>query len=296
MDSFSISDLAQYSGIKPHTIRIWEKRYHALKPNRSSGNTRLYDSIQLKRLLNITGLLDSEYKVSELCMMPDEELKKLSGKMLLENSPAPTEYFISQLIASALTYDEPRFVQIFSHCMLRYGMKEAYLHVLYPALTRIGLMWLNDSLPTANEHFISNLIRQKLFTAIDSLPPPKPGSPVWILFLPENEFHEIGILLAYYLIRLSGQKAVYLGGNVPELSLKAAVKDLKPENILMFLVHLDLPGNIKKYLDSLSRDLKVEKIFVAAKRELTDQIKSGKKVIFIPSVEELDRQLHYNRV
>ena len=296
MDSFSISELAQYSGIKSHTIRIWEKRYRALEPNRSSGNTRHYDSEQLKRLLNISGLLDSDYKVSELCTMPDEKLKALSRKMLDVTTPAPTEYFVSQLIAAALTYDEPQFVNIFSHCLLRYGLKGAYLHVLYPALTRIGLMWLNESLPTANEHFISNLIRQKLFTAIDSLPPPKPGSPTWILFLPENEFHEIGLLLAYYLIRLSGQRVVYLGGNVPELSLRAAVKDLRPENLLMFFVHHDLPGNIKKYLDKLSKDLKVKRIYVAANRGLADQVKSGKKVDFLTSVEELDQQLSDYRV
>ncbi len=296
MDSFSISELSQYSGIKPHTIRIWEKRYHALKPNRSRGNTRHYDSIQLKRLLNISGLLGADYKISELCAMPDEKLKSLHGAKLNPTVPATADYFVSQLIAAALTYDEPRFVNIFSHCLLRYGLREAYVLVLYPALTRIGLMWLNDSLPTANEHFISNLIRQKLYTAIDSLPPPKPGSPTWILFLPENEFHEIGLLLAFYLIRLSGQKVIYLGGNVPESSLREAVNDVKPENMLMFFVHHDLPGNIKKYLDRISRDLNVQQIYVAAKRNLSSQLKSNKKLRFLGSVNEFDQLLSNQNV
>jgi MerR family transcriptional regulator, light-induced transcriptional regulator len=287
MNSFSISELAQYSGIKSHTIRIWEKRYRALRPRRSSGNTRSYDSAQLRRLLNISSLLDSEYKISELCAMPDDELMSLHNTKLNTALPAPTDYFVSQLIASALTYDEPQFINIFSHCLLRFGLKDAYTRVLYPALYRIGLMWLNDTLPTANEHFISNLIRQKLFTAIDALPPPKAASPVWVLFLPENEFHEIGLLMAYYLIRLSGQRVIYLGANVPELSLQTAVKDLKPDHLLMFFVHHDQAGNIKKYTDRISSDLKVKNIYIAAKPELAGELKSGKKLHILNSMDDL---------
>jgi len=287
MDSFSISELAQYSGIKSHTIRIWEKRYDALKPSRSLGNTRYYDSRQLKRLLNISALLDSDYRVSELCTMPDEVLKSLNRKILQAKKPAPAEYFISQLISAALTYNEPQFVNIFSHCLLRYGMKDTYTQVIYPTLNRIGLMWLNDSLPTSNEHFISNLIRQKLFTAIDSLTPAKPDSPLWILFLPENEFHEIGLLLANYLIRLSGQRVIYLGGNIPESSVRIAVKDLNPENLLLSFVHHDTIINIQKYIDRLRKDLPVNKIYVAANPELFYQLKAGKKILFLDSAEDL---------
>ena len=291
MDSFSISELAQYSGIKPHTIRIWEKRYHALTPSRSSGNTRHYDSIQLRRLLNITSLLDAENKISELCVMPDDKLMSLHKSKFNTELPAPTDYFIAQMIASALTFDEPQFANIFSHCLLRYGLRDAYTLVLYPVLTRIGMMWLNDSLSTANEHFISNLIRQKLLTAIDTLPPPKVGSSTWILFLPENEFHETGLLLAYYLIRLSGRRVIYLGGNVPELSLHTAVKGLKPEYIMTFFVRNDLTGNIKKYVDRLSRNLKVNHIYVAAKPELTSELKSGKKLQVLNTITELSQLL-----
>ncbi len=195
MDSFSISELAQYSGIKSHTIRIWEKRYDALRPDRSAGNTRHYNGKQLKRLLNISSLLDTDYKVSELCAMPDEKLKALHASRFDTAIPVQEEYFVLQLISAALTFDELQFVHVFSHCVLRYGLKDTYMLVLYPALNRIGLMWLSDSLPTASEHFISNLIRQKIFTGIDSLPPAKPGKHSWILFLPENEFHEIGLLM-----------------------------------------------------------------------------------------------------
>jgi hypothetical protein len=228
--------------------------------------------------------------------MPDEKLQALSGNNLKIDTIAPVEYFVSQVIASALTYDEPYFVRIFSHCLLRYGMKDAYLLVLYPALNRIGLLWLNSSLPTTSEHFISNLIRQKLFTAIDSLPAPRPGRATWILFLPENEFHEIGLLLAYYLIRLSGQNVIYLGGNVPELGLRGVIQEVQAEYLLMFLVHHDLPLNINRYLERFSGDLAVKKIFVAVNQILINQLKSVKKIIFLKSVDDLDQQLSTFRV
>ena len=291
MDSFSISELAQYSGIKSHTIRIWEKRYDALRPDRSAGNTRHYNAKQLKRLLNISSLLDTDYKVSELCAMPDEKLKALHASRFNTAIPVQEEYFVSQLISAALTFDELQFVHVFSHCVLRYGLKDTYMLVLYPALNRIGLLWLSDSLPTANEHFISNLIRQKIFTGIDALPPAKPDSPSWILFLPENEFHEIGLLMAYYLIRLSGQKVIYLGGNVPESSILATVRDLKPDNVLTFMVRNDFPSDVKKYVGRLSTELKVKRLYVAAKPELAHMLPSGKKLQVLTSVWALDNLL-----
>jgi MerR family transcriptional regulator, light-induced transcriptional regulator len=291
MDHFSIADLARYSGIKPHTIRIWEKRYHALRPRRSTGNTRYYDTAQLKRLLNITGLLDSEFKVSELCMMTDKELMALNSRFLAAAEPAPTEYFVSQLVSAAITYNETQFANIFSHCLLRYGMKDSYLDVLFPALVRVGMMWLGDAIPVASEHFISNLIRQKLFTAIDSLPPPKTEGTSWILFLPENEFHDIGLLLAAYLIRLSGHKVIYLGGNLPESSLKDAVQMLKPDFLLLFLVHRDLKAGLQKYIDHLNKISTPKKIYVAADLALTQALKPGNKIRFLSSATELQQQL-----
>ncbi|HET6527857.1 MAG TPA: MerR family transcriptional regulator, partial [Balneolaceae bacterium] len=263
MNHFSISQIAQFSGIKPHTIRMWEQRYDALNPSRSEGNTRYYNGDQLRRLLNIVSLLEYDYKVSELCEMSDEmlfDLIKATQKKTTENEP--NEYFISQLIAAGMSYDEAYFEKIFSHCLLRYGMKDAYTKVVYPMLVRLGLMWASDTLPPAHEHFISNIIRQKLFTAIDSLPPADPASESWLLFLPENEFHEIGLLLANYLIRFSGKKVVYLGGNVPLQSLTAAIKNTNPDNLLLFLVRSNLIESTEVYLDELNRLFNKQKIYV----------------------------------
>ena len=290
MDSFSISQLSQFSGIKAHTIRMWEQRYNALKPSRSEGNTRFYDGTQLRRLLNIVSLIDSEHKVSELCAMPDASLFKLLEDRNPQETSNENEYLISQLILAGLNYDEAHFDKILSHCLLRYGMKNCYTLVLYPMLVRVGLMWAADSIPAAREHFISNCLRKKLFTAIDSLPPPAKNSRTWLLFLPENEFHEIGLLLACYLIRLSGEKVVYLGGNLPFQSIPGAVAEIKPDCLFLFFVHQGQTTNCGKYLENLTEIFKGE-IFVATSKEQMTAFHRAKRVSYLSSVEDLAEQL-----
>ena len=227
MSLFSISQLQQFSGVKAHTIRVWEKRYNALKPERSEGNTRYYDGLQLRRLLNIVSLMNDDFKVSELCSMSDEKLNGLLETHLADNiSPDyAIEYLISQCIAASMEFNEEKFDKIFSNAVLRLGIERTYIQVVYPALVRLGIMWGTDVLPAAQEHFITNLIRQKIHAAIDALPPPTRPEKPWMLFLMEDELHETGLLFANYLLRKAGHKVVYLGSNVPFTSLESAVKD-----------------------------------------------------------------------
>lgn len=294
MNLFSISQLSQFSGIKAHTIRMWEQRYNALKPNRSEGNTRYYDNLQLRRLLNIVSLMDSGYKVSELGVMSDKKLFALLEEQHANvNSNDPEDFYISQLIAAGMSYDELHFEKIFSHCLLRFGLKNAYIHVLYPLLSRIGLMWTSNLIPPAQEHFISNIIRQKLFTAIDSLPPPAPTAETWLLFLPENEFHEIGLLFAHYVVRLSGRKSIYLGANLPLDSLNNAIKDIKPDKLLLFLVRHNLPEESQEFLDTLRTFSPIKIIYLVGSKNLVGSLKTG-KIQWLQSVDDLDRVLGSN--
>lgn len=297
MNLFSISQLAQYSGIKPHTIRIWEQRYNALSPNRTKGNTRYYDNSQLRRLLNIVSLMESGHKVSELGPMSDKKIFQLLEEITnWDLSNDPTEYFISQLIAAGMSYDEAHFEKTFSHCLLRFGMNSTYIKIIYPVLDRIGFMWATDKIPPTQEHFISNLIRQKLFTAIDYIPAANSSADSWLLFLPENEFHEIGLLFAYYLIRLSGRKALYLGVNVPQQSLVAAVNDSTPKNLLFFLVHNDFPDQVQSYLNGLSTAFASENIYFSGNQNLIRQLAPGKNIQWLQSVEDLQQLLPYSHV
>lgn len=291
MDQFSISQLEKFSGIKAHTIRMWEQRYNALTPKRSEGNTRYYDNEQLRRLLNIVSISNRDFKVSELCTMPDKQLFKLVRELKNETENRTDEYFVSQLIAAGMAFDEIHFDKIFSHCLLIYGMKDTYLKVIYPVLVRTGLMWACNDLPPANEHFISNLIRQKLFTAIDSIPPSKNSQNAWLLFLPENEFHEIGLLLSYYLIRLYGRKAIYLGSNVPLRSFINLGKEISFHNILSFLVHNDSNKEIQENINDLSKNFPGKKIYLAGDQKVISKVKKENNITFLSSVEDLEQQL-----
>jgi hypothetical protein len=284
--------LARYSGIKPHTIRVWERRYNALSPNRSEGNTRYYDNQQLRRLLNIVSLMESDYKVSELCLMPDNKLFSLVEELPRKAADNRlNEFFVLQLISAGINYDEVNFDKIFAHCLLKYGIGETYLKVIYPMLHRVGIMWTTNALEPAAEHFISNQVRQKLFTVIDSLPAVKTTKDSWLLFLPENEFHEIGLLFANFLIRQSGRKVVYLGVNVPLESLFVAVKETSVPNVLLFLTHNDLPGETEDYLKDLSLFLGGKKIYVAADQSLSDGIESPENIHWLSSPQKLEQLL-----
>jgi methanogenic corrinoid protein MtbC1 len=287
MNLFSISQLAQYSGIKPHTIRIWEQRYNALKPVRSEGNTRYYDNQQLRRLLNIVSLIDTDHKVSELCSMSDEALYRLIK--LPDQEAGIFEYYVSQMIAAGMSYNEDYFEELFVQCVNKYQIKETYKRVIYPLLQRVGLMWSGNRIPSAQEHFISNIIRRKLLRSIDLLPAAEKSGDKWVLFLPENEFHEIGLLFADYIIKESGRKVVYLGSSVATESISTIIRDLHPAYLLLFMVHYDLPENAQQYLDNLTREFKGKKICVAGNYKLLRQVKVSEKIYWLQSIEALEK-------
>jgi methanogenic corrinoid protein MtbC1 len=291
MNLFSISQLAQFSGVKSHTIRIWEQRYNALKPERSEGNTRYYDDIQLRRLLNIVSLMEKGYKVSQLCLMSDEDLFSVIQSSTQINSKDTSEYYVNQLIAAGMSYDLDHFEHILSLSFSAYGIKEAYKRVINPVMKRIGSMWSSDLIPTVSEHFMSNIFHQKLSVAIDSLAIPGPNIETWLLLLPENEFHELPLLYASFLIRLSGRRVIYLGSNVPIKSLKSAVLETKPDNILVFFVHFDLPEQIQKDIDNINKYFSGDRIYLAGNHKL---IKSIHGAEILESVSDIERILGLN--
>ena len=266
MNNFTISQLAQFSGVKAHTIRIWEQRYRALEPQRSEGNTRYYTDEQLRRLLNLVSLMDSGRRISDLAALKDRELFELLKQQLpkdeLRTELPDKGFFISQLVAAGMSYDAPGFEKILTHCLLRFGMTQTYTEVIYPMLSRIGLLWASNELPPAQEHFISNLLRQKLFTAIDSLPLPPSDAPSWLLFLPENEFHELGLLMTDYLLQL-----------------------------LFFMVHRDAPESVGAYLQNLRECIPGPLPVLVCREELLNQVSVPPEIHKLHSLPELEQLL-----
>ena len=291
MDSLSIAQLTQLSGIKAHTIRVWEQRYQAFSPKRTEGNVRTYSDLDLKRLLNIVSLIDSGYKVSELCTMSDVALNKLIDELYVKPIHEEPERFVSQLISAGVEFNEPSFQKILSHCFLRFGVPDTYKNIIYPLLNRIGLMWSCNQIVPAQEHFMCNLIRQKILTATDALPSPKQGSKKWLLFLREDEHHEMGLLFAQYILRQMGETVYYLGANVPLSTLSLAIKNIKPDSMVVFFVHNDLPENIDSYLASLKKEMKNIPIYISGNEKLIEQIKQDKNIIWLQNIEELENKI-----
>ena len=293
MDSFVISQLEAYSGIKAHTIRIWEQRYNALTPNRSEGNTRYYNSSQLRRLLNIVSLMNEGHKISELATLDDTEIFDILNDQLISkaNQYNPNEFYISQLIGAGLAYDEPYFEKILSNCILRLGFGKTYTEIIYPLLVRLGLMWAGNLMPAVQEHFMSNLLRQKLFTAIDALPPYDSVDNTWVLFLPENEFHEIGLLYAHYLIKKAGKRVIYLGSNVPKETLTTAIDEIAPLNLLFFFVHNDIPENAQEFLNDLSHSFPLLQVYMSGNEKLLSKLKLRKNTTWLNSPGDLENLL-----
>jgi len=290
---YSISDLEKLSGVQSHTIRIWEQRYQALKPHRSAGNTRYYDDNHLKRLLNLVTLNHSGIKISQACALTDAEINDLIEKAITESAVTTTEFeqYINQLLIHGLAYDEQPFHKLLSGAIAQYGLTTIYEQVLYPILNRAGLMWQQDKICPAQEHFLSNLIRQKLFTAIDGLPA-HTNDTTWLLFLPEDEGHDIGLLFAKYVLRNAGQKVIYLGSHVPLSALATTIKDNQIDHMLLFMTHARLIPDTQDYINQLAHQFKSARIHLAGNSRLLSEVNMPKKVHWFRSIGDLKRYIH----
>lgn len=291
---YSISDLEKLSGIQSHTIRIWEQRYHALTPLRSAGNTRYYDDAQLKKLLNIVSLNQSGLKISQICALSEEEIKNLIEKDIASTTAEQEEFeqYISQLLIYGIAYDEYGFDQLLTKCIQVHEIPTTYKSVIYPLLVRLGLMWQKDSICPAQEHFLSNLIRQKLYAAIDNLPAAIKTKPTWLLFLPEDEGHDIGLLFSKYVLRKAGQKVIYLGSHVPLTSLKEAMNNNKINHLLLFMVHTRHAEDAQNYLNTLTDFDKTIQIHLTGSTKLIQDLILPKNVNWFQNIEALESSIN----
>jgi MerR family transcriptional regulator, light-induced transcriptional regulator len=268
---YSISDLEQLSGVSVHNIRIWERRYGALQPLRTAGNTRFYDDEQLKRLLCIAGLYHAGHKISRACGLSNDDMADLLQHDIDETrSPEHRhEYFISQIINQSLIYNEQKVSSLIAASFEQSGVLDTYKLVIYPMLVRMGLMWLNGSLCPSQEHFLSQIIRQKLFVAIDNCNEPLLDSARrWVLFLPEDEDHDIPLLLASYLLRKAGNRVTYLGQRVPIQSLKNAAEATHPQNLLFFMTRIRPISGAQSYIDALSAQFPDISIYLSGNKKV----------------------------
>ena len=291
---YSIKDLERISGIKAHTLRIWEKRYEILTPQRTDTNIRSYDHDDLRKLLNINTLIKNGWKISKIGKLSNEELGNEVQQQFDEitSDTQDTTPYVNALVIAMLDFNEQAFEKIFSIVTTRIGLKNTMIRVINPFLQRVGLMWSVWKVHPGHEHFATNIIRKKLFSAIDLLMPQVQKNSEFILFLPSGEDHEIGLLFANYLLRAEGHETVYLGQNVPFDALQQVVEKRKPNALLTFFVLNTKSEKVQSCLDQYAKHFKSQKIYVAGSPEIFSGLNILPSVKLLLSPESLDEVIN----
>lgn len=298
MNNYDIGDLERISGIKAHTIRIWEKRYKLFHPKRTDTNIRLYSDDDVRKLLNIKTLLDYGWKISKIASLSDQliveqvfkysEEKKDNHKSI---NHIVYDYFINELLYYGLIYDEVNFELIYLNAISKYGFIDSMIKIVYPLLRKIGLLWETSKAIPSQEHFISNLIRKKIISATDALPiPTKSYKSPFILFLPENEYHEIPLLFSNYVLRSKQIKTIYLGSNVP---LENVIEVGKKNNVEKYLTILISNHSQKELLEiknsftKIFNSLKNYRLYLGGNLEVMNVFKGMNNAIWMNDVNFL---------
>jgi MerR family transcriptional regulator, light-induced transcriptional regulator len=253
MNAFTIKYLENLSGIKAHTIRIWEQRYNFLKPKRTETNIRNYTAEELKTVLNIALLNKYGYKMAQIDKMSMREVREKI--IMLTDAEAQQERLINDLLQYMIDLDMDKFEDVLDNYIKARGIDKAISYLIFPFLNKIGILWQADNINAAQEHVVTNIIRQKLIVGIETVVSGKAINKKAILFLPEGEYHELGLLYIYYLLKSHGIQVLYLGANVPIRDLEFIIHQEKP--VFLYSHITSIPGkfNYDKYLQQLRQKL-----------------------------------------
>lgn len=256
MRKYSISDIEGLIGIKAHTIRAWEIRYNLVPPKRTATNIRYYDEEDLKMLLNIVALNENGYKISKIARMNKEKIADLV--LQLKTDWGNESVQLINLSNATIKYDEASFSKILSNCIAELGLTKTMDQVLFPFMKKIGMLWQIGAIDPSHEHFAANLIRDRLIVEIDKVDKPvSRDARRFVLFLPDAEHHETGLLFARYLLKSCGHDTLYLGQGIPYMDLKKVFESYKPDYGFIVLTSLNLGKDINKILGKVIENLDV---------------------------------------
>jgi len=289
MNAFTIRDLENLSGIRAHTIRIWEQRYSFLKPRRTQTNIRYYDSDELKTILNVALLNKNGYRVSSIDKMTVEEI---SDKILsLGSSTARHDMLINDMLKQMIDLNPNEFEKIVDAYIAANGIEGAIKNLVFPFLTKVGILWMTNHVRVAQEHLVSNIVRQKLIRGIEDIKLKTNGSKVIVLFLPDGEYHELGLLYVQYLLKLRGKETIYLGADVPVEELAYVCSTKQPCILYTHLTSLPSKFNFEKYLSLIGQNTNNTPLVISGRvtQAYTKKIPAG--VSFGKSLEDVIDQL-----
>jgi DNA-binding transcriptional MerR regulator/methylmalonyl-CoA mutase cobalamin-binding subunit len=235
MDNFTIKDLENLSGIKAHTIRIWEQRYQFLKPKRTPTNIRFYSNEELKTILNVSLLTRHGFKISHIDKMGPQQIREKITS--LSDTQAQKEKAVNELLQQMIDLDISSFEKLIDNHIITKGVERTVTQIIFAFLEKTGVLWQTGNINPAQEHLVTNIIRQKLIVAIDACHVPVKKITAAMLFLPEGEYHELGILYISYLLKKAGIAVYYLGANVPFKDAEYVARLKKPDVIFIHLTN-----------------------------------------------------------
>lgn len=287
MAEYKIKDLENLTGIKSHTIRIWEKRYNILSPDRTDTKIRTYSDTELTHLLTVSMLNRNGIKISKIAQLSQEDMNKLLWDIKVNKEP---EYSMDKLLLSLVSLDEELFKETLASLLESEGLEKTFTDHLIPFLDRIGIMWLIGSVNPAQEHFMSNLIRQKIISEIDKQEIPVSTEKSVLMYLPEHEWHEMSLLFYHFLLRSKGVPTFYLGQSLPYESLVECIEKLKPNYILSSWLTAVDENMVVSYFKRLKSDYPNLDVFAGG-----PQIKANSTALkkYIIEVNDLDSILKH---
>lgn len=287
---YHIKDIEHLSGIKAHTLRMWEKRYNVVEPKRTSTNIRYYDDEDLKKILNIAILNRNGYKISRIATLPDNSLN--NELIHLSQKSDNHELQVGQLIKAMVDFDKDLFEKVFSRSIMQMGFQDTILKLIYSFFHRIGILWLTGNIDPSQEHFISNIVRQKIIAAIDSLPENRNlNNENFILYLPDGQWHEMGLLMCSYLIRKNGFSDIYLGSSLPLESVLKLGKNLAFSHIITTTSISKPQAEFNRELVTLSETYRDKTIFVGGLKENMQVENLPDNVRFMAHLDEFSNYL-----
>ena len=253
--SFSIRDMENLSGIKAHTIRIWEKRYNLFSPERTDTNIRTYNLESLQKLLNVTLLYNNGYKISKIAKLEEGKIPSLVKEVVSQKSEK--NHALNSMKLAMLNFDQSLFLKTYNGLMKEKSFTQIFNEVFIPLLTELGILWQTHTISPAHEHFISNLIKQKIYVHTEQLQIEEPiqKDKVFVLFLPENEIHELGLLYINYQLALKGYKTVYLGQTMPVESLMDLLKYYSNIRFISYFTVAPTQSDLQDYFKSFTEVL-----------------------------------------
>ena len=250
MHSFTIKDLENLSGIKAHTIRIWEQRYSFLKPSRTGTNIRYYSNEELKKILNVALLNKYGFKISHIDRMNDIEMKERI--LSLNQLEAQQERIVNSLIQSMIDFDMDSFETALDNFIAVRGVEKTIFQIIFPFLEKIGVLWMTNHINPAQEHLVTNIIRQKIIMGIEGAASRIKNGKSVLLFLPEGEYHELGLLFINYILKSKGVNTIYLGCSIPVNDVDYLIKHKRPDYLYTHLTAVGPRFNLERFIAAAS--------------------------------------------